>query len=504
MELLFETQTAKYLREVLYAAISQEETSETIVPDSYPDVERILDSFASVVIRGKDYRSGGVNVSGGIHAGVLYMPEDHSAPRTLHFYIPFNVKADSDEATDHTRAMVDCHVRSVDARAINSRKVMIRVNLAGHVAGYEPAEQNLYSYQPQPGCDLQTKVTTYRVIRPLELGEKPFTMAEEAELPSGRAPMQELCRYQTDLEVTEARMVGNKGVFKGAVNLKLLYLTEDGELNTWSCQLPFSQYVELEHDYDEEELQTMMVLTDLNVEDANGQGKRLLVNLQLLAQCAVVGERSMEVVEDAYSLCHDFTPRWQTLEAAGRLDRQSLNQVVRSAVQVPARSVVDTQIYLDTPVLRHQDDTATMVLPLTANILYVDEEGELQGTCARLESTCQTALADGCTCRPCARLTGEAFAVPAGEGVEVRCSVGFTVDSMAHQGMNTLCGGQMSEECTAAADRPSVILRPAKADDTLWSVAKGCRTTTDAICKANGLDADNPKLTGMLLIPITK
>lgn len=504
MELLFETQTANYLREVLYAAISQEETSETIVPDSYPDVERILDSFASVVIRGKDYRSGGVNVSGGIHAGVLYMPEDHSAPRTLHFYIPFNVKADSDTATERTRAMVDCHVKSVDARAINSRKVLIRVNLSGSVTGYEAAEQTLYHYRPEEGCDLQTRTTTYQVVRPLELAEKPFTMAEEAELPTGRAPMQELCRYQTDLEVTEARMVGNKGVFKGAVNLKLLYLTEDGELNTWSCQLPFSQYVELEHEYDEEELQTMMALTDLNVEDANGQGKRLLVNLQLLAQCAVVGQRSMEVVEDAYSLCHDFTPHWQTVEAAGRLDRQSVNQVVRSTVSAPARTVVDTQIYLDAPVLRHQDDTATMVLPMTANILYFDENGDLQGTCAKLETSFQTELADGCSCRPHAHLAGEAFAVPAGEGVEVRCSVGFTVDSMASQGLRALSGGQLSEECTASADRPSVILRHAKADDTLWSVAKSCRTTADAICKANALEGDSPRLSGMLLIPIAK
>ena len=94
MELLFETKSADFLREVLYDTISQEETAETIVPDSYPDVERILDSFGSVVLRGKDYRSGSISISGGIHAGVIYAPEDQSAPRVLHVYIPFTVKVE--------------------------------------------------------------------------------------------------------------------------------------------------------------------------------------------------------------------------------------------------------------------------------------------------------------------------------------------------------------------------------------------------------------------------
>ena len=129
MELMFESKSADFLREVIFDTISQEETAETIVPDSYPDVEQVLDTFASTVLRGKDYRNGSVSISGGIHAGVIYNPEDQSAPRALHFYIPFTVKLEHEAITEATRICVDCRVRSVDARIMNSRKVMIRVNL---------------------------------------------------------------------------------------------------------------------------------------------------------------------------------------------------------------------------------------------------------------------------------------------------------------------------------------------------------------------------------------
>ncbi len=505
MEYLFEANAAEFLREVFYGPISQEETGETIVPDSYPDVERVLDAFGTVVLRGKEYRDGSVSVSGGVHAGVIYAPEDHSAPRVLHYYIPFTLRLENPALTEQSRVCVDCRVRSADARILNSRKVLIRVNLCGSATGYEPATQELYQFTPDETGDLQLKSATYPVLRALATAEKPFPITEEAELPAGAAPMRELYRCQAETEVVESRIVGSKGVFKGNVNLRLLYLTEDEELTPWSCQLPFSQYVELEREYDDKELQVCLAATDFSVEDANGQGRRLLVNLQMLAQCTVLGQEELTVIEDAFSLRHSFTPQWKEVNAAGRLDRQRQSEVVRSVVQAPrVKAVIDTQVCLDEPAVRRDGERVYIVVPMAADVLYRDEAGEVQSVSARLEAACQTELAENCVCRPSAALAGEAFSVPAGDGLEIRCTVDFTLDSMSGGALRTLCGGTAGDEPVSEEDRPSVILRPAARDDTLWSLAKQCRTTPDAIRAANGLAGEAPVLSGMLLIPIVK
>ena len=505
MELLFETKNVDFLQEVLYAAISQEETGETIVPDSCPDVERILDTWGSVVLRGKDFRSGSLSISGGIQAGVIYAPEDGSAPRTLHLYIPFTIRMEAPELTEHAHAIVDCRLRSLDARILNSRKVMVRAALCGTVQGFVPASQELYVYAPEEDGDLQVRSSTYPVVRTLEMAEKPFTMAEEAELPGGPSPMQELCKYDASVEVTESKLVGSKGVFKGTVQFKLVYRTEDESLAVWSCQFPFSQYVEFEREYDgEEELQTSVMLTDFSAEDANGQGKRLLVNLQLLAQCTVTGQESMEVVEDAYSLFHTFTPQWKTVEAGGRLDRQQIMETARAQIQAPVKSILDTHICLGDPVAQWESEQVRVTLPLTAYVLYMDENDDLQGTSVRMEAVCSTEMAETCDCRPKACISGEAFAVLSGDGLEVRCTVAFTLDTMSSQVMQVLCGGQLGEERLSTADRPSVILRPVSEEESLWALAKCCHTTTDAICAANGLTDEASRPAGMLLIPIAK
>lgn len=504
MELLFEKKSAKYLREVLQTSIIHEETAESIVPDSYPDVDQILGAFGSVILRGKECRAGGVNISGGVNAGVIYRAENDTIPRVLHYYVPFTVRLEGGEVTENSRVITDCRVRNVDARIMNPRKVMVRVNLCGHVVAYESAVQSLCMYSPSADVDLLVKQTAYQVIRNVEVAEKVFPIAEEAELPAGRAPMEEMYKYQADVEVVESKLVGNKGVFKGNVNLCLLYLTEEKEVVSWNVRLPFSQYVEFENEYDEEELQTEIVLTDLNVEDANGKGNRLLINLQMMAQCSVIGQETMDVVEDAYSLRRAFEPLWENVEVISRLDRQTKSQTLRSVVQAPVRSVIDTQVYLDVPAVRREGMQINVTVPLRATVIYFDENGEIQSLEARLEGGCQTELAENSICRPEAHLVGEAFAVPVGEGVEIRCTVDMILDAMSNQTLRMLAGGQLGDEYQPTKERPSVILRAAGREESLWTIAKRCKTTEEAIRTANGLTDSASTPNGMLLIPILK
>lgn len=502
MELTFETRTADYLREVFSAAIAQEESAESIVPDSHPDVGQILQTFGTVMVRNKECRSGSIHLSGAVQAGVVYEPEDHSAPRALQVQVPFSVRLDHPAISEATEAHVECRIRHIDAKVIHSRKILVRVSLCGGVTGYESAQQS-FSLSPEGPNDLQLRSTVYPIVRPVEYAQRQFPMAEEIELPEGQSPMKELCRSQVDLELTESRLLGSKAIFKGNALVRLLYLTEEEELATWSCQLPFSQYVELQREYEDQEVQVDLALADLHLEDSSGQGRRLMANLQILAQCTVVGQEQLEILEDGYSLHHSFTPNWQQVEAAGRLDRQSLQETVRTQVDVPVKSVIDTQVCLGDPTASWEDGQIVVTLPAVANILYCDPDEEIRGTTARMEICCRTAGAEDCQCRPTARLAGEAFAVPAGEGMEVRCTVMFTVDAVARQTYQTLLGGQLSDERLNTSDRPSVILRSVGAGENLWSLAKSCCSTPEAIREANGL-SEGDTVQGMLLIPVMK
>ena len=129
MELVFEAQSIDYLRPVFTKTAAQEQTQELIVPDSYPDCGRIVFTGACAVMRGKEARDGSVVVTGGVRAGLLYVPEDGTGPRALSCYLPYSIRVDDPAATAAMQLQACCHVRSADARLINSRKILVRADV---------------------------------------------------------------------------------------------------------------------------------------------------------------------------------------------------------------------------------------------------------------------------------------------------------------------------------------------------------------------------------------
>lgn len=135
MELTFQTEQIAFMERIFHEVRSQEETGETIVPDSYPDIGSVIDAYAVAVLRGKDCREGSVTISGGVKGGLLYLPEDASDPRSLEFYIPFTTKIKHPGLKEETGICCDLRIRSVDGKMVNSRKAVLRADLSCSVWG---------------------------------------------------------------------------------------------------------------------------------------------------------------------------------------------------------------------------------------------------------------------------------------------------------------------------------------------------------------------------------
>ena len=227
MELSFQTLPMRYLGNPIQGSQTQEQTAEVIVPDSCPDVARIVYTSASVIVRGKECRTGSVLVSGGIRASALCIPEDDSGARTLESYLPFSLRIEHPGVTERTQAVVSAFVRQIDARLIHSRKILIRADLCCTAECLTAEEETLYALSAPPK-ELQTKRRTYPVSLPKETAEKSFTVTDDLTLPTGKPFASEICCYETVPRITDCKVVGSKAVFKGTLEVNMLYLSGDG------------------------------------------------------------------------------------------------------------------------------------------------------------------------------------------------------------------------------------------------------------------------------------
>ena len=79
--------------------LSREETLETVVSDTLPDVARILDVDAAVYLRSKTLQQGSIRIEGSIRGTVLYIGEDSERLQRIEAELPVSFSAEA-EGTD--------------------------------------------------------------------------------------------------------------------------------------------------------------------------------------------------------------------------------------------------------------------------------------------------------------------------------------------------------------------------------------------------------------------
>ena len=502
MEFAFQEKTFSHLQLVADEWVRQEETADTIVPDSFPDAVQIVDSFATVVVRSKECRQGSVLISGGIQAGLLYLAQDEQTPRFLEAYLPFSMKKDVADCEPECSALISCKVCSIEARILNSRKLMLRVEIGCSLQVYRQHEQTFY-VPGETDPRLQLHRQSYPLLLPLEAGEKLFSMEEDLELPMGHPEMSKLLHYEATAEQTEVRLAGNRAVFKGTVHLRVRYLTPQMQLQIWETTLPFSQYCEFVQHYEEENLHLQLQVTalDLQSDDAD-PAHRLRLALMVLAQCVVYGHQNMETVDDAYWIGGEVQAQMRPCSLRCVLDRQQMTQTVRLTVPGEVRSVQDVQVCLSKPECVVENGTARIHVPVLVHLCYCDAQGQMAQASARTQAEFEQAAGEGSFCRAAASVCGEVYAMPAPDGAEVRFELLLQCQWNAMCSLESICSLTVQESERPRGSRPSVIVCTLQRDTSVWQLAKECGTTTECICKANDLSEDTVQAGTLLLMPM--
>lgn len=500
MELTLQQRPLCFLRCVARTLQYQEETGETILPDNEPDLISVADCAAEVLLRGKDVRDGGVVIAGGVRGSILCNTEGGAAPRNLECYLPFTMKVENPAITERSAVQCELRARSVDARVLNARKALLRVNIGCALTVYQETAESISTLEGAcPG--LEVRESALELELPLEVGERAFVISEALEVPAGRPPIAQLCRCRCDVCVTDRKLVGNKAVFKGTLTCKALYRAPDDTLTQFTQSVPFSQYCELEREYDREQVTVVPVLTGCDVESEGGtEPRRLLLTAHVLAQCLVTGLKTVRVVEDAYATRGRLEPQWQTLEVAPCLDRQSRVETVQCSLSTPLSQVVDVEAYVDFPAQNRAGEGVELKTPVQFRVLGYDGDGELQAVSAQGEASESMALAPSAVCTARATLADGLESVAASGG-QIRCTLRLETACFARQELRSLAAASLEPE-EESVERPSVILRSAAQETSLWELAKECRASEAAIRAVNHLEGDRLPKDTMLLIPV--
>ena len=489
---------------VLDTAVCREETLEAIVPDACPDILRICDVEGTAYLAGKEAQEGRVELSGTVRAVLLYLPDGDAGIRHMEVTLPFTCTADAAAITPVCRVTAVPRVQNADARLLNPRKVLVRVSLAADVQVFCPAEKQVCSCVSKDGeAGVEQRSERYDTCTTVCVQEKSFTFADDLTLSGGKPEAEELLRTRAYLRCGEAKVIGNKLIFKGETLLQLLCRASDGTLFPAEFQLPFSQIMEVSGAGEEADCDVQVTLTDLDCTLDGGDGRTFSVALGLLAQAAVRVERSLQLLTDAYSTLYPMTCESCCYTLERPLDQGEKEITVRELLELGdlLKEISDAYASVGNIVQSREGERLTVTAQVNVTVLYRTAEGELGALTRPLQAVCVLDLPEDaqCTCR-CA-CTGPVFAAAAAGGLEVRLPVSFRYTARAARTAAGISAASIDENAPLDhAGRPSIVLRLVGEGERLWDIAKSYGTTTAGILQANALEDGTPAAGQLLLI----
>ena len=498
MELQFHKTVLQYLQPVIRQAQTQEQTQEVRLPEGMPDIGRVVTCWAQVIVRGKEWRSDRIGVNGGVMTWVLYLPEEGGAPQSVAAWLPFQMKWDIPQTRHDGTIQAQPYLRSVDARSLSARKLMVRANFSMLVQAMVPGETELYTPEELPQ-DVRVLKRSYPMQIPMEAGEKAFSLEEEFTVSAASPQPEQLIRYELRPELVDRKLMADKVVFRGAALIHALYRCADGQLHNWDQEISFSQFADLDREYDSDaSVQVLPLLTNLEL-DLMPEGK-LCLKASLSGQYAVYGRPMVEVVEDAYSPLRTVAPQIQMLQLPSVLDAQTQTQQVEQTVEADAAVATDLAFYPDVPQQMYSGDGVQIQLPGVFSLLYKDTEGNLQSTNAYWEEMQMLSVPELAQLQITVAPSGAPQMILESNGVSMQADILTDRMVVGGQGLPMVTGLVLGEQTQPDPGRPSLILRKA-GGDSLWELAKAAGSTVEDILSANGLTGE-PEPGQMLLIPV--
>lgn len=497
MQVQFHKNLVPYLQQINDKVLTQEQTLELRLNEDLPDIGSILGAWGQVLVRGKQWRAGAMELSCGVMVWTMYQPEDGSKPQMVEGWIPFSFKWDLPQTDRDGRMWVTTRLQSVDARVVSAKKLMLRTCVAamGEAWISNQAEVAVPSEIPE---DIQLLKRLYPIMLPSEAGEKAFTIDEELKLPEAAPDMERVLRYCLQPEIIDRKVMGDKVVFRGICLLHILYTGTDGRFYTWDFELPFSQFSDLEREYPPEAFPSVSVeITSAELELE--QPGKLHLRAGFTGQYLIHRSTEIELVEDAYSPHRGVSTQIQNLFLPAVLEEQ--NQTVRAeqTFSAPCSRVVDVAFYPALPQSGQTPNGGEADLMGTFQMLYYDHDQMLCSVSAKWNAPWSFPIEPNVHLRLSGSPTGMPQALAGGQ-ITAQADLLLDIRSTADREIPMICGMEVGEMAEPDPQRPSLILRRA-GHDTLWQIAKSTGSTEEAIRQANDLSG-TPDPGRMLLIPV--
>ena len=462
-------------------------SADAVIPDTYNDIARLLNTEFSCKIISKDSLFGKVTVSGEVEATSVFLAEEMNSPSVLRTVMPFTAEFSSDDIESSTIPVAAVRIIASDWRELNPRKIGLNADVLVSLEAYNKAEMSF----PAAPTETEAKAffkTESRTINYISLvSEKLTTLDDEHEAENA----EELISANTDYFSDSFELIGSRLIVKGHSHSRVLYRKNDGKLSSLEYDTQFSQLFDSEEDADIADIAFALLPAGEYYELIDGA---ISMELRVVSQLVCYENKEIACVTDAYACGCEYELSYDKKQITSARERNMLNKSVNVSYDLPdyAASVFVSSV-------KFGKITASgngINVPLVINAMYSDKDNNLYSFRVREnvefnDVQCNNAevILDSVNC---GLLGGKAqFETK----ITLRCTK-FIIDEISAVTAMSVNTDRKPSEC------PSLYIVRAE-DNDIWSISKKYGADQNRIKAINEIFDEEDICGRMLLIPKT-
>lgn len=271
-----------------------------IVPDIKPDVATVIATNGILSWVKSEIKGGKLEIHGTAEVTSIYI-SDNSSIKSMLGKIDFGASIEG-RFNDGEEILVVAKLVSIEGNAVNSRKVIVRMEISLTIEACEQSEIEYLESDDESNFELKNGCITLKNTENLAEGQVP--VHHVISVPSGLPAMDEVLMVEAKIVATEEKLAGNKVLLKGEIEICPLYTSEhDDILHKFTQKITFTDILSLGKTVADAKVDyTIENISYAKQEDENGESRILAIDLQLKARACADAEEEFEFLQDAYSL----------------------------------------------------------------------------------------------------------------------------------------------------------------------------------------------------------
>lgn len=303
MEIKWEQESVRIVRELSRQNRTVQIAMESVVPDTRDDIGRILSVRPEVYLKSKELKNGGAFVSGEASICILYMNETETAVSSYQSRQPFSFDMELPEADPDSLLRVRLCPGLLQSRVLNPRKVSVDLEIVADAVFYHRGSLSVSQKLPEgswPTIHIQTKEQNCVVTT--DLIDKAFSINEQLAFPEGLPVPKEILAKDIGWRIRDSEQINGKLLIRGEAELALVYLPEESSVpRQTKFTVPFSQLFETGDrvcNQTDAWIQTNSAYVEL--QDSFEGKKNLDLELHALMQLRLKKDQPIRYISDAY------------------------------------------------------------------------------------------------------------------------------------------------------------------------------------------------------------